>query len=281
MRILIVPNTDNPSAVTWARSLVDAIRPDGHDVMLAEADAAACGIDSGAVSPSAIGAPDLVVALGGDGTILKAVHLLAGADSPVIGINLGRLGFLSGAGDGDPLAATRAAIAGEGREERRSTLAASLIVGGRRSGTHEALNEVFVGRGVGARAVDIAVDVNGERLARWVCDGLMVATPTGSTAYALSAGGPLLAPDVSGLLIVPVDAHSLQARPVVVGASARISVTFPDPARADACVVIDGDVAPCRRSLEEVQVAVGPTDVRLLRLEGRGFVAAVHDTFLT
>jgi NAD+ kinase len=281
MRILIVPNADNPSAVAWARSLADALRADGHDVQLTLADAAACGIDSGAVSPSMVGAPDLAVALGGDGTILKTVHVLAGADTPVMGINLGRLGFLSGAGDADPLAAIRAAIAGEARVETRATLAATVIAGGRMSGTHEALNEIFVGRGVGARAVDIAVDVDGERLARWVCDGLIVATPTGSTAYALSAGGPLLAPDVSGLLIVPVSAHSLQARPIVVSDAASIVLTFPDPTRADACIVVDGDVAPCRSALEEVRVAAGTAGVRLLRLEGRGFVTALHDTFLS
>jgi len=281
VRVLLVPNIDNPSAVEAARALAAALPGDGHEATLSEDDAAACGLDALAVAPAAIGAPDLTVALGGDGTILKATHLLAGADSPILGVNLGRLGFLSGTDDGDVLVAVSAAIGGRGREERRSTLRAAVRLGGRESGAHEALNEVFVGRGPGARAVELAVDVDGVRLARWVCDGVVIATPTGSTAYALSAGGPFVAPDVRGMLVVPVSPHSLKARPVLLGEGSRVTVTFPDPARAGACVVVDGDVVPCRRSLERVDVEVSATVVRLVRLDGRGFVAAVRDAFLT
>lgn len=281
MRVLLVPNNDNPTAVEAARALAAALPGDGHGPVLSEDDAAACGLDALAVAPAAIGAPDLTVALGGDGTILKAVHLLAGADSPILGVNLGRLGFLSGADDGDVHEAVSAAMAGRGREERRSTLTACVRLGGRRSGAHEALNEVFVGRGSGARAVDLAVDVDGVRLARWVCDGVVIATPTGSTAYALSAGGPFVAPDVRGLLVVPVGPHSLKARPVLLGEGAGVTITFPDPARAGACVVVDGDVVPCRRSLERVDVEISATVVRLVRLDGRGFISVVRDAFLT
>lgn len=281
MRVLLVPNNDNPRAVEAARMLAAVLPGDGHEPALSENDAAACGLDALAVAPAAIGAPDLTVALGGDGTILKAVHLLAGVDSPILGVNLGRLGFLSGANDGDVLAAVSATITGRGREERRSTLRAAVRLGGRESGAHEALNEVFVGRGSGARAVDLAVDVDGVRLARWVCDGVVIATPTGSTGYALSAGGPFVAPDVRGLLVVPVSPHSLKARPVLIGEGARVTVTFPDPAHAGSCVVVDGDVVPCRRSLERVDIEVSATVVRLVRLDGRGFVATVRDAFLT
>ena len=281
MRILLVPNNDNPTAVEAARSLAAALSGDGHEPVLSEDAAAACGLGALAVAQAAIGDPDLTVALGGDGTILKAVHLLAGADSPILGVNLGRLGFLSGALGGDVVAAVSAAIAGRGCEECRSTLRAVVRLGGRESGAHEALNEVFVGRGSGARAVDLAVDVDGVRLARWVCDGVVIATPTGSTAYALSAGGPFVAPDVRGLLVVPVGPHSLKARPVLLGEDSRVTVTFPDPARAGGCVVVDGDLVPCRGILERVDVEVSSTVVRLVRLDGRGFVAAVRDTFLT
>lgn len=279
MRILIVPNTDNPSAVDAARMLAAALPGQGHTVGLAEADAAACDLDSASLSASAMGEPQLALALGGDGTILKAVHRLAAADVPVLGVNLGRLGFLAGALGDDLLASVATAVAGEAREERRSTLLATVVLGGRESGTHEALNEVFVGRGAGARAVDVAVEVDGEALARWVCDGVIVSTPTGSTAYALSAGGPIVAPDVRCLLVVPAGPHSLKARPVVLGPESRLTLRLPDPARADACVVIDGDVVPCRRALESVEVATGPTTVRLLRLDGRGFVSSVRHTF--
>jgi len=277
MRIHLVPNTDNPRACVAVRTLAAALGADGHAVTATVADALACDVE---VTAGIAADADLVVALGGDGTILKAAHLLAGADVPIFGVNLGRLGFLCGADDADPLASVRAALAGEGREERRNTLRAEVTHGGRMSGTHHALNEVFVGRSPGGRAVDIAVAVDGEPFARWLCDGVIIATPTGSTAYALSAGGPIVAPDLRAVLVVPVGAHSLAVRPLVLGEAARVSITLEDAGRADACVVVDGDLVPCRSSLDRVEITMGADDVRLVRVDARSFIATTRDAFL-
>ncbi|HEY5467753.1 MAG TPA: NAD(+)/NADH kinase [Coriobacteriia bacterium] len=277
MRIQLVPNGDNPLACETARMLADALPSHGHEVAMAPDDASACGIEAVSGPASAAG---LVVALGGDGTVLRAAHSLAGAAVPVLGVKLGRLGFLCGTGEMQPLDGVLAAAAGEGRIESRSTLSATLVVGGRETGVHEALNEVFVGRGGTFRAVDLEVEVDGERLARWVCDGVVVATPTGSTAYALSAGGPLVAPDVRAIIVVPVGPHSLVARPFVLGEGSRVVLTLPDPSRADASVLVDGDLLPCRSALESVEVRMGADDVLLVRLGGRGFAASLRDTFL-
>jgi len=276
MRIHVVPNPDNPSACETARMLVKALKADGHVLTMSPEDSLACGVDA-----ERGGAPlsDLVVALGGDGTILKAAHRLAGADVPILGVNLGRLGFLCGTGALDPLAAVREVAAGHALQERRATLRATVTLGGRKSGEYDALNEIFVGRAAGSRAVDLSVSVNDEPLARWVCDGLLLSTPTGSTAYALSAGGPLLSPDLRALLVVPVSPHSLRSRPLVLDEGARVTVTLPDAARAEAYVVVDGDVLPCRTPLQRVDVTLGGHDVRLLRIDNRGFVASARDTF--
>jgi NAD+ kinase len=278
MRIHLVPNSDNPLACSTARTLADGLAADGHVLTTIAEDADGCDLGTGQGSARDA---DLVVALGGDGTVLRAAHQLAGADVPVLGINLGRLGFLCGTGDVDPLVAVRAAIAGEGRREHRATLAVDVTLGGRESGSHEALNEVFIGRGAGARAVDLEVAVDGELLAHWVCDGVVLATPTGSTAYALSAGGPFVAPELRAMVLVPVAAHSLMARPLVLGPDARVTVTLPDPARADACVLVDGDLLPCRSRLERVEVSMGAGVVRLVRLGGAGFAGSVRETFLS
>lgn len=278
MRIHLVPNGDNPLACSTAAMLAGALTADGHIVSATPDDAASCGIDLVAASAAEAG---LVVALGGDGTVLRAAHLLAGADVPVFGVKLGRLGYLCGTGESDPLAAVRAVVAGEGREERRATLAVSVWQGGRDSGSHDALNEVFIGRGAGAHAVDLEVAVDGERLAHWVCDGIVIATPTGSTAYALSAGGPFMSPELRAMAIVPVAAHSLASRPVVLGPGSTVTITLPDPARADACVLVDGDLLPCRSRLERVEVTLAPHDVRLVRLGGGGFASALAETFFT
>jgi NAD+ kinase len=278
MRIHLVPNGDNPLACATARDLASALPAHGHEVTVDPADGLSCGLEAGAGHASEAG---LVVALGGDGTVLRAAHLLAGAEVPLLGVNVGRLGFLCGAGQTDPLPAVLAAAAGEGRIERRATLNAVITIGGRESGTHEALNEVFIGRSGSVRAVDLEVSADGETLARWVCDGLVIATPTGSTAYALSAGGPLVAPELRAFVLVPVGAHSLASRSIVFGSDTRIAVTLPDPARAEACVLVDGDPLPCRSPLERVEVTLGAHEVWLVRLGGHGFAASVRETFLS
>jgi NAD+ kinase len=279
VRVLIVPNSDNGQAVEEARSLSAHLVRQGHEPLLAEADAVSTGLDEFGAALGAFGALDLVVALGGDGTILKAVHLLDGSGTPILGVNLGRLGFLAGADEGGIPSAVEEALGGKGIIEHRHTLQVSVVLGGRVGGMHHALNEVYVGRGPGARAVDMAVAVNGVALTRVVCDGMIVATPTGSTAYALSAGGPVMAPDVAGMLLVAANPHTLTSRPVVVGPDDVVTLTTPDPARAVACVVVDGDVLPCRATLDRVEVRVGPQEVALVRLGGRGFYETARDTF--
>lgn len=279
MRVLIVPNSDNGRAVEAARSVSAHLAGQGHEPLLAEADALATGLEGLGAAVGVFGALDLVVALGGDGTILKAVHLLDGSGVPILGVNLGRLGFLTGADEGELPSAIDEALAGRGTVEHRRTLEVCVQLGGRDGGVHHALNEVFVGRGPGGRAVNVAVAVNGTVLTSAVCDGMIVATPTGSTAYALSAGGPVMAPDVAGMLLVPANPHTLATRPVVLGPNDVVTLTLPDAARASACVVVDGDMLPCRAALDRVDVRVGPHDVALMRLDGRGFYETARDTF--
>lgn len=280
MRVLLVPNPANPRSVEAARSVSSHLTAVGYEPVLSSDDADACALAALGVPRAEIGAPELAIALGGDGTILKAVHLLGPTDVPVLGVNLGRLGFLSGA-DGDGLDdAVDTALAGEGRIERRQTVEARVTAGGRDAGTYRALNEVFIGRGGGARVVEFDVSVNDESVGRYLCDGVIVATPTGSTAYALSAGGPLVSPDVRGIIVVPVAPHTLGHRPIVAGPADVVRITCPNPARADACVAVDGDHLPCRTALDAVEIRVGEHDVRLVKLDGRDFYGVLSQTFL-
>jgi len=280
VRVLLVPNTGNERALAAVAELVTWLGGAGYEPILCEDDAQASGFVGAGVSRAAIGEPELAVALGGDGTILKTVHLLDGADTPVLGVNLGRLGFLAGAHADDMREAVEAALAGDVRVERRSTLVATAVVGGREAGRYVALNEVNVGRGPTGRAIEVEVRVNGSLLWRVLADGIVVATPSGSTAYAMSAHGPLLAPDVRGNVLVPVAPHSLASRPFVLGPSDIVEITTPVPSRADACLIIDGDSTPCRMALDSVTVTTGDREVRLVRFEDSGFYDVVRETFL-
>lgn len=280
MRVLLVPNPANPRSVEATGQLCARLAASGYQPVLALDDADACGVGGFGVSRAEIGEPGLALALGGDGTILKAVHLLGLSEVPVLGINLGRLGFLSGA-DGEALdVVVEAALAGEAAIEHRQTLEASMTVGGRTGGEYRALNEVFVGRAPGARVVELEVSVNRTRVGGYLCDGVVVATPTGSTAYALSVGGPPMSPDVRAMIIVPVAPHTLNARPIVTGPGDLIRISCPNPSRADACVAVDGDHVPCRASLDSVEIRVGDHDVRLMRFDGRDFYEVLSQTFL-
>ncbi len=279
MKVLLVPNTGNPAAVAAATELSAWLHAEGFEPLMAAEDAAAIGLERLGVPSTEIGVPLMAVALGGDGTILKTVHLLGEVEVPLLGVNLGRLGFMSGASGDDLRGAVAAALAGEGRIERRATLEARVVMEGREVGRYRALNEVHVGRGGSGRLIEIALSVDGLDVHEFACDGVVVATPTGSTAYALSAGGPIVSPDVACQVVVPVAAHVLTVRSMVLPASAEVCVRLPNPARRDACLQVDGDPTPCRRAIESVTVRACPADVLLVKLDGREFLEVVADEF--
>lgn len=280
VRILLVPNPMNPRAVEAAREVASYLAAAGYDPVMVAEDAERCGLGSIGVARADIGGPELVLALGGDGTILKAVHILAGIDAPILGVNLGRLGFLSGADGDDLLEALTSALAGEARIECRQTIEASVMAGGRDAGAYRALNEVFVGRGAETRAIELEVIVNETPISRYLCDGVVVATPTGSTAYALSAGGPVVAPGVRGIVVVPLAPHAIGVRPLVLAPGDVLTLRCPSTTRADACVSVDGDHVPCRTALDSVRIKVSDQDVKLMKLDGRDFYSALSRTFL-
>lgn len=279
VRALLVPNTMNPKAVAAAGELVAWLSGIGVEPVMTTADAEMCEIPSVAHPPTELGDLALAVAIGGDGTILKAFHALGEAEVPLLGVKFGRLGFLSGAAGENMREAVQSALAGEARIERRATLRAEVYMEGRLAGSYRAMNEVVLSRGASARVIALEVSVDGHTIADIRADGVVVATATGSTAYALSAGGPVVAPGYGGMIVVPVAPHTLQSRALVTGPSDVVEVRMPDPSRSDACVIVDGDLAPCRRAVERLVVARGSHDVPLVKLNGRDFYETVADEF--
>jgi NAD+ kinase len=280
VRVLIVPNRNNDAALEAASGLARHLAGSGRQPVLLAEDASACDRDDLRVGRDALGELALVVALGGDGTILRAAHVEPDAATPVLGVNLGTLGFLSGAGPEDVNGSVDRVLAGEGRVEHRATLTVRLWAGGREAGSHRALNEVYIGRATPARVVEVEVRVNGGALSHFYADGVIVATPTGSTAYALSLGGPIMSPAVGGFLVVPAAAHSLSARPLVLASDDVAEIALPNPRRADACVTVDGDALPCRTAIERVTVTADGPEVRLVKLGGAGFYDVVRAKFM-
>lgn len=279
MRVLLVPNILNPAAVQATCELSTWLTGQGFEPVLATDDAVGIGLADFGVAPTDIGEPLLVVALGGDGTILKAVHLLGQVEVPVLGVKFGRLGFLSGAPAGSMRSAVADALSGDASIERRATLQAEVVMEGRTVGTYRALNEVVISRGGSSRVISLELDIDGRRIAQLRADGVIVATATGSTAYALSAGGPIVAPGFGGMVVVPVAAHTLSARSIVTDAHATVELALPDPTRAEACLIVDGEVMPHRRTIERITISRGSHDVLLVKLDGRDFYETVAAEF--
>jgi NAD+ kinase len=233
------------------------IDPDDHGL------GAACTVVDPDDNPAA--GVELVFVLGGDGTLLRAAELARPAGVPVLGVNLGRVGFLAEA-DSDALADTvQRVVDGDYQVEERMTIDVTVTAGGIELSRTWALNEASVEKSTRERVLDALIEVDGRPVSAFGCDGVLCATPTGSTAYAFSAGGPIIWPDVQALLVVPSNAHAMFARPLVVSRASVITVGI-DPDGSSAVLTCDGtrhvDLPPGSR----VRVTCGSVPVRLVRL---------------
>lgn len=227
------------------------------------------------VSPEAADGAEMVLAIGGDGTLLRAAELARPAGSPLLGVNLGHVGFLAET-EPDVLSdAVDHVLARRYCIEPRMTVDVAVMLNGSVSATEWALNEATVEKAARERMLDLVTEVDGRPLSRWGCDGLVFATPTGSTAYAFSAGGPVVWPDVEALLLVPISAHALFAGPMVVSPesvlAAEVIGTTGHGATSGAVLWCDG-----RRTVNlppgaRVEVRRGAEPVLLARLrQGTG-----------
>ena len=211
--------------------------------------------------------PDLVISLGGDGTTLRAAQRAHAEDAPLLGVNRGVLGYLNEVEAGDETAALEAVLAGDFSLEERMMLEASVGDGE----SYVGLNEVLVERAARQRLVHLGVDVGGEKLAAFDADGVMVATPTGSTAYALSAGGPIVDPRAECLVIVPVSPHMIFSRPVVLSRNEVVKITV-EESSPGAALSVDGAIGCTLEPGSTVTVRRHERPIRLVKLEGPGFV---------
>jgi NAD+ kinase len=217
--MLVLAHTGRESARHSATQVIERLTAAGVAVRVTDAEGPALECVGATVvpaGPAAAEGAELVIVLGGDGTLLRAAELARPAGTPLIGVNLGHVGFLA---EAEPDGLTQTVdylLAGEYRVEERMTLDVVARENGTQIASTWALNEVTVEKAARERMVEIVVEIDGRPLSRWGCDGVVCATPTGSTAYAFSAGGPVVWPEVEALLMVPLAAHALFARPMVV-----------------------------------------------------------------
>ena len=217
---------------------------------------------------------ELVVVLGGDGTLLRGAELARAADIPMLGVNLGRVGFLAEAELEDLHEVVGRIVDERYTVEERMTLDATVLLDGEVIWRTWALNEASIEKRSRERMIEVLIEIDGRPLSRWGCDGVVLATPTGSTAYAFSGGGPVVWPEVEALLLVPISAHALFARPLVAAPTSLLAIEIEDGhvgAEGTGVLWCDG-----RRTFElpagsRVEVRRGERPVRLARLHDAPF----------
>ena len=275
-RILLLAHTGREGAIAVAQQVIGALR--SHDIrvrVLAE-EAADLQVEPGdgvelAAEDEAVAGCELVVVLGGDGTILRAAELTHGTSTPLLGVNLGHVGFLAEAESEDIDATIEAIVARRYTSEDRLTVDVAVYQDKELVASTWALNEASVEKAARQRMLEVVVEVDGRPLSRWGCDGVVCATPTGSTAYNFSAGGPIVWPRVNALLIVPISAHALFARPMVVAPDSVLAVEVLAQTVGAGVLWCDGrrtvDLPPGAR----IEVRRGRHPVHLVRLHEAPF----------
>jgi len=221
----------------------------------------------------------LVFSLGGDGTLLRAARIVGPRGIPILGVNLGGLGFLTGADPSTLWQGLDAILAGEAAIERRTTLAAEVVRGGEVVARQSGLNDAVLHKGSTLRVFQVDLTVDGVAAGGYLADGLIVATPTGATGYNLSAGGPLVVPPLDVLVVTPICAHALAVRPIVVGAERTIGLTI-DGRSEGASLVVDGQIEVPMEHGDAIRVKRGDYRVALVAVDEAKYFGRLRDKLM-
>ena len=221
-------------------------------------------------------AADLIIVLGGDGTILRVARELEGSAAPILGVNLGNLGFLTSIRSDRLKSSIREILRGEYHVSERQALQATLLRAGKRKEAHRALNDVVVSRGAFSRIVRLRLSVDGELLTEYVCDGMIFATATGSTAYSLSAGGPIMVPTARALIITPICPHALSNRSVIAGENSVVRCQVMSAA-SELLLTVDGQVQLQMEVGDEVEVRQSSRTVHLVTPHNHSYFEVLRE----
>jgi NAD+ kinase len=274
--VLVVAHTGRSQTLDAALTVLTLLQQGGVTPVVAERELRdLCAADGGLTDIARFGEDvhvsdlELVVVLGGDGTILRAAEIVRGTDVPVLGVNMGHVGFLAEAEREDLGDTIRRVVAREWGVEERLALEVTVLQGSEVVHTDWALNEATVEKASRERMIEVVIEVDGRPLSSFGCDGVVVSTPTGSTAYAFSGGGPIVWPSLDAILFVPLSAHALFARPLVVPSTSVVAIEMLRRATGAGVLWCDG-----RRTFDltlgaRVEVRSSATPVRLARLHSQ------------
>lgn len=274
--IAVIPNKRRDTEYAYTKNLLNLLRGKAEIYMYESEPVRFDGVlytDEETLAEKA----DVAIVLGGDGSILAVAEQFAKANVPIMGINLGHLGFLAAVERENMAQAIEALLVGDYRVERRSMLHATIV---RPDGAHEsfdALNDIVISRAAYTKLLNMQVYTDGILLDEFVADGVIISTATGSTAYSLSAGGPILAPELSAMLMTPICAHNMHSRPIVMPFGLTLTIDIVRKDSEDAFVSCDG------RSLHNLgesgilQVEKSDYETQIIRLDNKSFYATLKE----
>jgi NAD+ kinase len=260
VKIGILTNPHYPQTWELAEQIRTLLTQRGETV-------ACCAAERGEIEPLFSGNIEMLLTLGGDGTMLHAAHLVAAQGTPILGIHMGRLGFLAEVRRDEWKQSLDRILSGRYWLEERSMLRCLLRRRGTLSGPWDALNEVVIGRGGISHVVRLATFVDHGYLTTYVADGLIVATATGSTAYALSAGGPILPPELRNMLLVPICPHLSLERTIVLAEGATVAIRAESAGQG--ILAVDGSTRAHLEVEDEIELTTSPHTTRFVRLYDR------------
>jgi NAD+ kinase len=278
--IALVVHGARPEATALATDVADWLIGAGHQVRVPTPDADQTGLEEWAYDPDKLSVGlDLAVSVGGDGTMLRAVRLVSPGDVPVLGVNLGRLGYLAQAEPGELRIALERFLAGDYGIEERLMIEVDVEApsGALPAGSHIGLNEAMVEKPSSGRTVSLSVAINGRSFLTYAADGLIVATPTGSTAYSFSARGPIISPTLRALSLTPVSAHMLFDRPMVLGPTETIRIEVIDD--RPATLTVDGKELGVLERGDAIVCRAAPHTARLVTFGKRDFYRLLKAKF--
>ena len=278
-RVGLLGRREHPGVNQIVSDLLTLLDARGVDVVLEDRLATLSHFEKRAMQPRDIigKSVDLAVVIGGDGSLLSAARTLVRHNTPVIGINRGRLGFLTDVSPDELMAQVTAVLNGDYARDSRFLLDAQVIREGTAIGEAEALNDVVVNSGTSAQMIEFELTIDGEFVYRMNADGLILATPTGSTAYSMSGGGPIMNPSLDAVVLVPMFPHSLTSRPIVVHGDSQIRLDVVSRNQINPLVTCDGQVSLTALPGDSVLVSKKAEKLTLLHPPGHSFYASCRD----
>ncbi len=275
-RVGIILKRQDARVRNVVEDLIPWLRSRGVEVFLDQASADQCPLDTRVAPPEKLAEQvDVVIVLGGDGTLRPAARLIGANGVPILGINLGSLGFLAEVKLDEMYAALEGLLSGQYQSEERVLLNVEVIREGRVAAQYLALNDAVINKGALARIIELEVSVDSQPVLFTRADGLIISTPTGSTAYSLAAGGPILYPTLDAFIIAPICPHTLTNRPVVIPDRDEVEICL--RRGTDVMLTVDGQVGMPLRQQDSLRVCRAQSTLKLVLPFGRTFFKLLRE----